>query len=77
MAGVVYIFVLSFQGAKPLLVPIRGTDFVLFVLVGAVMIGIGAILGRLDSLRQREAVAEPEIPVLTQRHEPQLLNAHD
>ena len=68
---------MSFKGAKPVLISIRGTDFVLFVLVGAVMIGIGAVLGRLDSLEQREGGAKPEIPVLTERHEPQLSSAQD
>jgi hypothetical protein len=77
MAGILYVFLMSFERAKRMVIPMRETDFVLFVLVGAVMIGIGAVLGRLDSLKERGVVAKPEIAVLTERHEPQLLSAHD
>ena len=46
------------------------------VLIGAVMVGIGAVLGRLDSLKEREVVAK-QVSMLTERHEPQWLSPSD
>jgi hypothetical protein len=76
IAGTLYVLLLSVEGTKPL-IPIQDTDFVLFVLVGAVMIGIGAVLDRLDSMKEREDAAKPDIPVLTDRLEPRLSSASD
>jgi len=77
VAGTLYVLLMSLEGRKPLGIPIQDTDFVLFVLVGAVMIGIGAVLDRLDSMREREDAPKPDVPVLTERLEPRLLSAND
>jgi len=70
--------VLLFLGlVRPALTAIDEVGAMLTILVGAVMIGIAAVLDRLDSMKEVEVTTKPDIPVLTERLEPRLLSASD
>jgi len=70
--------ILLFLGlVRPALTAIDEVGAMLTILVGAVMIGIAAVLDRLDAMKEGEVSTKPDMAPLADRREPRLLSASD